>query len=251
MIAPPVRKRHIQLEGAMNFRDLGGYMTANGSTAWGKIFRSDSLSNLTAKDIETLLDLGLKTVVDLRHPNEVLKAPNVFAEHDQVRYHHNPITIVDPTGGSPAERLRDLDFRAHNIDMIRASSQTFAYLFHLLGDASNYPLVFHCAGGRDRTGVAAALILTAAGVSREDVILDYLLSNDRLVGLMDRMSTAFRAQGIDPEPVLANLELREAYLTGLLDLLETGLGGIRPFLHAIGVAEAELAVFCHEFCDVA
>ena len=174
----------IELDGALNFRDLGGYAAGGGTTARGKLYRSDALSELTERDISVLMDLGLSTVVDLRHARELVESPGVFATHATVRYHHQPVLTPDANGLAPHERLMRLDFAAHNIAMARQSTATFAFLFQLLADADAYPLVFHCAGGRDRTGVAAALILSAAGVSREDIMADYLVSNEYLVPLM-------------------------------------------------------------------
>jgi protein-tyrosine phosphatase len=133
--------------------------------------------------------------------------------------------------------------------MVRVSGHTFAALFHLLAQADAYPLVFHCAGGRDRTGVAAALVLSAVGVSREDILDDYLISNEHLVPLMQRMSNGFAAKGIDPEPILANLHLREAYLVVLLDMLDAHFGGIDGYLEWIGISRAEVAALRAHFVD--
>ena len=83
-------------------------------------------------------------------------SPGVFAAHATVRYHHNPVAALDSTDLPAHERLMLLDFAAHHSATARDSSSTFAYLFHLLAEEDAYPLVFHCAGGRDRTGVAAA-----------------------------------------------------------------------------------------------
>jgi protein-tyrosine phosphatase len=235
--------RRIALDGALNFRDLGGYAAAGGMTARGKVFRSDALSELTERDVAVLLDLGLNTVVDLRHERELVASPGVFATHASVRYHHNPVVTVDATDLAPHERLAALDFAEFNIAMARQSSSTFAFLFELLAHAEAYPLVFHCAGGRDRTGVAAALVLTAAGVSRDDILADYLLSNDYLVPLMERMSSDYTAQGIDPEPIVANLRLRESYLFALLDMVDQDFGGIDGYLASIGIDQQQLATF--------
>lgn len=236
--------RHVPLAGARNFRDLGGYATASGQVAWGQIYRADSLARLSRDDIGELLRRGLSTVVDLRFEREVLAHPNVFDGHASVRYHHNPILLEDVvSSGGQAERMLTLDLAAHNIEMIRQSGPTFANLFHLLGQPAAYPLVFHCAGGRDRTGVAAALVLTAAGVSRAEVIQDYVLSNTYLVRTMEEMSQAFREQGIDPAPILANLELREGYLAPMLDVVDQEFGGIDAYLTTIGVTAEELATF--------
>jgi protein-tyrosine phosphatase len=185
--------------------------------------------------------------VDLRFERELQERPNSFKDHATVTYHHNPVLIEDPAARGTAEAIRTLDFRVFNVSMIKDSTQTFAYLFHLLGEPSAYPLVFHCRGGRDRTGVAAALVLTAAGVAREDVIQDYVVSNDHLSELMDRMSAGFRKQGIDPDPILENLRLREEYLTPMLNVLESEFGGIDGYLDAIGITPDELAVFRRQF----
>lgn len=243
--------RRVDLEGALNFRDLGGYATPNGLTIGGKVYRSDALSSLTDGDVARLLDLGLTTVVDLRNSRELEVSPGVFATHPRVRYHHNPVATLGPTDLAPHERLRALDFAAHNVEMARKSSTTFAVLFHLLADADNYPLVFHCTGGRDRTGVAAALVLSAAGVSREDILGDYLISNEYLVPLMQRMSASFARNGIDPEPVLANLHLRETYLTALFEVIDTDYGGIDAYLSSIGVSKSELRAFRAVFVESA
>ena len=233
----------VELEGALNFRDLGGYQASGGTTARGKLYRSDALSELTARDMSVLSDLGLQTVVDLRHERELVESPGVFANHATVRYHHQPVATPDASELPPHERMLTIDFAVHNIAMAKQSGSTFAFLFHLLAETDAYPLVFHCAGGRDRTGVAAALILTAAGVSRQDIMADYLVSNDYLVPLMARMSASYRARGIDPEPIMANLHLRESYLVALLDMLDRDFDGIDGYLESIGVSKADLARF--------
>jgi protein-tyrosine phosphatase len=239
--------RRVPLTGARNFRDLGGYATPAGPTVWGRIYRADALNRLSEEDIAELLKRGLSSVVDLRFEREIRQYPNVFDGHATVRYHHNPVLMEDPAASGVAERLRTIDFRVHNIAMIRESASTFANLFHLLGQPAAYPLVFHCAGGRDRTGVAAALVLSAAGVAREQILHDYLLSNDYLVELMARMSETFRAQGVDPEPIMANLHLREEYLVPMLESIDVEFGGIEGYLRRIGVTQSELRVLRAEF----
>src|SRR5579871_550928 len=185
--SPVAGGRRVALDGALNFRDLGGYATPHGGTRRGLLYRSDALSSLSDGDVNRLLDLGLATVVDLRNARELESSPGVFAAHARVQYHHNPVAVLGDADLPPHERLLALDFAAHYVDMARLSSETFAFLFHLLAREEAYPLVFHCAGGRDRTGVAAALILSAAGVSREDILADYLISNEYLVPMMQRM----------------------------------------------------------------
>jgi protein-tyrosine phosphatase len=238
-----VRPERVELDGALNFRDLGGYATPSGATRARRVFRSDALSELSERDVDVLLDLGLATVVDLRYAKEIERSPGVFAEHATVAYHHNPVVVLDDPDLPPHERLLAIDFAVHNVRMARESGPTFAFLFRLLSQPGAYPLVFHCAGGRDRTGVAAALILSAVGVSREDILEDYLVSNEYLVPLMERLRANIASRGADPEPVLANLHLRESYLAALLDMLDADYGGIDGYLESIGITEAELTRF--------
>jgi protein-tyrosine phosphatase len=198
---------------------------------------------LTERDVSALLDLGLATVVDLRRAEEVDASPGVFAAHETVRYHHNPVAVLGDANLPQHERLLGTDFAGQSVAMARHSSNTFAFLFQLLAREEAYPLVFHCTGGADRTGVAAALILTAAGVAREKIFADYLISNDYLVPFKERLRASWAAQGIDPEPILAKLQLREAYLAPLLDMLENDFGGVDGYLESIGVRPEELATF--------
>jgi protein tyrosine/serine phosphatase len=132
MIPSPIRK--VDMEGAINFRDLGGYRTQAGTTAWGKIYRSDELCDLTPSDVRLLTERGLRTVVDLRAGTEVAARPGAFVGHELVRYHHNPLIVNnDSSATTTAERLLNLDLRAQLIEMATQSTGTFATLFHLLG----------------------------------------------------------------------------------------------------------------------
>src|SRR5262245_61537661 len=130
--SPVAGSRRVALDGALNFRDLGGYPTPDGTTRRGLVYRSDALSRLSDRDIERLLDLGLATVVDLRNARELASSPGVFAAHTRVQYHHNPVAILGDADLPPHERLLALDFAAHYVDMARLSSETFAFLFRML-----------------------------------------------------------------------------------------------------------------------
>ncbi|MBV8084992.1 MAG: tyrosine-protein phosphatase [Chloroflexi bacterium] len=186
----------------------------------------------------------------MRNPDELERRPNVFRQHERVRYHHAPLRSV-PANATGHERLATLDFRAHYIEMVRDSGETFAFIFHLLADEANYPLVFHCAGGRDRTGVAAALILLAAGVPRDHVIVDYMLSKPCIVPREEMYAERLRQQGIDPEPVLRNTMLRESFIEGVLDVLDADCGGIERYLAALGITPDELRALRASFVEPA
>jgi protein-tyrosine phosphatase len=173
--------RHLNLQGASNFRDLGGYPTADGrSTRWRHIFRSNHLGQLTAADIEIIRALGVRSAFDFRGVEE--RAGGV-CRMSEIAVHSLPIepTVVATlrarlakgtlTGPVALEIMRD-SYRNY----VRHNTHSFRALFgHLLEDRA--PLVIHCTAGKDRTGFASALILHALGVSDEVIAEDYLLTN--------------------------------------------------------------------------
>jgi len=180
----------ITLEGSANFRDLGGYQTADGRTVrTGVVFRSGHLANLTDADVVRLDALGLKTVVDFRADHEL----EVFG-HDRLNGSVDRVSI--PIGNHKDhqdfyESIQAGDFTAlHDLaqasrTMVRDNADDFAALLRLIAESDNLPLVFHCIGGKDRTGVAAALILSLLGVPWETVRTDYLRSNEALRGTLE------------------------------------------------------------------
>lgn len=177
----------ITLEGAPNFRDLGGYRTSGGYTVrTGRVFRSGHLAQLTDRDLHTFASLGIRTVVDFR-PRAEQDMFGVDRLPPDVDY--TEIPIGDPAAASAWSRavaqgdFTSLpDLREANRLLLRNHSTEFRRLFALVLDTDRHPLVFHCIGGKDRTGLGAALVLTALGVPWATVIQDYLRSNDRIGG---------------------------------------------------------------------
>ncbi|MBR0849773.1 tyrosine-protein phosphatase [Bradyrhizobium diazoefficiens] len=177
--APPAR--HLSLQGASNFRDLGGYPTADGRmTRWRHIFRSNHLGQLTAADVETVRALGVRSAFDFRGVEE--RASGVCVV-DEINVHSLPIepTVVAAlraelvAGRLTAPVALDI-MRESYRNYVRHNTHSFRTLFgHLLEDHA--PLVIHCTAGKDRTGFASALILHALGVPDEVISEDYLLTN--------------------------------------------------------------------------
>ena len=173
--------RHLNLQGASNFRDVGGYPTADGRiTRWRRIFRSNHLGQLTAEDVEAVRGLGVRSAFDFRGVDERMGGVCCVSE---ITVHSLPIepTVVaalrarlaDATLTAPAalEIMRE-SYRNY----VRHNTHSFRTLFgHLLEDRA--PLVIHCTAGKDRTGFACALILHALGVPDEVIAEDYLLTN--------------------------------------------------------------------------
>lgn len=177
-----ITNRHIPFESIYNFRDLGGYFTENDQQMrWGKIYRSGSLFQVSSKDTKHLKKLGVKTVIDLRSFEEMLHYPllrfgatirptyinelNSFEMQDKVL--HQNISHIEA-----AQMMREgyVNILTNNVKQMR-------FVFQALLDDSCYPILIQDNLGKDRTGIICYLILRAIGVSEEEVINDYLLSN--------------------------------------------------------------------------
>ncbi len=173
--------RHLNLQGASNFRDLGGYPTADGRmTRWRQIFRSNHLSLLTSADVEIVRGLGVRSAFDFRGAEERSGGVCCVGE---ITVHSLPIepTVVAAlrarlANGTLTAPVAVEIMRESYRNYVRHNTHSFRMLFsHLLGDHA--PLVIHCTAGKDRTGFACALILHALGVPDEVIAEDYLLTN--------------------------------------------------------------------------
>jgi len=171
-------ERLVPLEGPANFRDLGGYPTDDGRTVRrGRVFRSDSLSFMSDTDVGHVLDvLGIGTVVDLRAGHEVDQFSHGPLEAHGVRFCHMP--IIDETrgpiepAGVDAGPPRMLPLDEFYVLMLERFGDRFAGVLRVIAEPGNHPLVFHCAAGKDRTGVVAALVLGLLGVPDDEIAAD-------------------------------------------------------------------------------
>jgi protein-tyrosine phosphatase len=229
--------RHLKLIGASNFRDLGGYPTESGHVVrQRRLLRSDHLGNLAPADLSLLSShLGEAVrVVDLRGVSEREEAACAIPA---ATVHSLPIepTIVQKLFDVMAagHRLTAADTVALMQDtyrnFVRTGTPRFASLFAHVLDEHDAPLVFHCTAGKDRTGFAAALILRALGVSGEDVMRDYLLTNELFKpqpapehSLPPEVRTVL--WGVQPEFLNAAFETIDAVYGGVEAYLREGLG---------------------------
>ena len=215
-----------RLIGASNFRDVGGYVTTDGyRVQQGRIFRSNQLGQLTSQDLSQLETLGVHSVVDFRSDDEIAKAgPGLLTG----AFRHT--LPIDPSigyqlrtrleGGQPINRQVTEELMCDLYrGFVRDHAGHFRRFFELLL-AESTPLVFHCSAGKDRTGFAAALILSALGVSRDVVFQDYMLTN--LLWKIDPLS-----MGDLPADVTAALgRAEEAFLAAAYETIDTEFGGI-------------------------
>jgi len=181
--------RHLRLPGTNNMRDMGGYQTCDGGRVrMGGLFRSGYLTNVTPETSIAIANLGIGLVCDFRTDQERDEHPNRYAADHKPTVKHLPVWPVGTPGvdNTVARLLRGeaspqkaLDDQCNGYrEFVRDQSDRFAGLFTALTEHAPGAMLMHCSAGKDRTGIAAALLLTALGVSRRDVVEDYLLSRD-------------------------------------------------------------------------
>ncbi|MFG2972929.1 tyrosine-protein phosphatase [Streptomyces sp. NPDC048331] len=237
--------RHVEFERLHNFRDLGGYRSADGRTVrWGTVYRADSLGKLTGDDWERFLELGIGTVIDLRYPWEADAKGRV---PEAERFHYVNLSI-EHRPYDQAEIDPDIDPWRYLADRFAEVTEDGAdeirQVVEELAQASG-PAVFHCTSGKDRTGLIGAFLLTLLGVERADVLTDFALTElaterlaaDWRAAHPDRVMkwpSYGRAPAVIMELVLADLETRygsvRGYLTDRVGLRERTVEQLRDRL---------------------
>jgi protein-tyrosine phosphatase len=232
--------RLVELDGPANFRDLGGYRTRAGrAVRTGRVFRSDSLSAMSGRDVEHCVQvLGLHTIVDLRTGHEVDRFSHGPLEREGVRFRHEPIideTRVDPDARSSdaaASMTLDEIYRM----MLERFGDRFATVLRLVADPANHPLVFHCAAGKDRTGLTAALTLGLLDVDEETIVLDYVATAQRMPDLIARNLARAEAQGDElVEVARQHYEARAEAMEEVLRWIHEEHGTIEGYVQAQGL----------------
>jgi protein-tyrosine phosphatase len=181
--------KHVNLTGASNFRDLGGYETEDGmKLKQGLIYRSDNLSHLSEEDLKKINQIGIKTVCDFRSDIELDEFPSPFSKKTLPVLKHIPIKTLG------TKDLRELSTRDDVTSEEMAKEMQHHYVLYVHQHKKKYrdfinlvafgeiPLVFHCFAGKDRTGFGALLYLGLLGVRKETIIEDYLLTNKYFKG---------------------------------------------------------------------
>jgi protein-tyrosine phosphatase len=234
-------RRRVLFEGAVNFRDLGGYRAGAGrQTRWGRVYRADNLAGLTEADLIRLEGLGLRTLVDFRLPMEREASPDRLPEGSSIRRVEAgfipagtlEMLALVKAGTIPApeiERRVVAQYRLFCVDHTEEYRQTFVVAL----DPESYPLLLHCTSGKDRTGFAAALLLLALGVSRKTVIEDYNLTN-----LFRRPVPHLFGPETPEEVATILLSAQPKYLEAALDEVDRIYGSFDHYLErALGVGD--------------
>jgi protein-tyrosine phosphatase len=231
------RERLLPLVGAYNFRDLGGYPTSDGRfTRWGRLFRSDNLHELTVEDLAVLRELGLASVIDLRTNSELERTGRGLLAEEPIAYLHasvlqeeggESVAAPAPPDGDPAERY---------LWYLDVGGSAIAKALTVVADPANQPVVFHCAAGKDRTGVLAALVLDILGVEHPVIVEDYAITATRLELILNRLrrdpAMANGLAGVPAERLLVEAATMEHFL----ELLNDRYGGAREWAVRAGIS---------------
>jgi protein-tyrosine phosphatase len=248
----------IPLEGGRNFRDLGGYQTLDGRRVkWRRLYRSGSMAWLTPADYDRLSELAIKTVCDLRTPQERTAEPNRWCQVANIGYwaredgeSFGELRKVMMTGLSTPEMARAAMIEGYRQLPFKQAS-AHQVIFNRLA-AGELPLAFNCSAGKDRAGTAAALILRALGVPRDAVVEDYVLT-DRVVDLEAIFMDRRRKHELTSQSrsvVSAILKADAGYLHAALDAVEERHGTVVAYVRdALGLNEEALFAMRQNLLD--
>ncbi|MGK5556745.1 tyrosine-protein phosphatase [Actinomadura kijaniata] len=267
------RTRWIQLEGAVNARDLGGLPTADGSeTRRGRVLRADNLQDLTVADLRILLDdYALKNVIDLRsHPEVRLEGPGPLARTPSVTIHHlslfaeggrhTDVAADTAPDGVDLDRVLPWQQRPHQggpeqersighyHGYLRDRADSIVAALRVMARTDGAALV-HCAAGKDRTGVVCALALDVVGVTREAIVTDYAQTGERLPAILTRLrNSPTYAADLDSRPADSH-QPHAAIMEKFLARLDEEHGGTLPWLAQHGWTDEDTAALRSRLLD--
>ena len=228
--------RRYPMKGIANFRDLGGYACNGGMTKWGVFFRSTSLHKAVEEDVAIMERVGISRILDLRYPGEREEKPDVPVKGAEWM----GISLL---GTIPVEDLDVNDEEEDTKTLINMYRQIIASSRAEIKDSvqamiqAEGPALFHCAAGKDRTGILAMLLLGAVGVSREDIIADYEMSHHYIRSFTEDISGSHGSN-----------------MQKLFDEIVEEWGSVTGFLQECGISQKELSRLNEKFvlpCDFA
>ena len=232
-------RRRIDLEGCYNFRDLGGYPTEDGARVrWRLLFRSDALHHVTPADVSRIVgEFAIREIVDLRSTGELRSEGRGLLAEEAARFHHLPLfdsEVSEDTRQAAEYTLADRYFL-----MAEYAREPIARVIGTLAD-STAPAVYHCAAGKDRTGVISAVLLSLLGVCDEIIVADYAASQENLDDIIDRLLASEGYQemleALPPETLHAEPET----MVSLLERIRARYGSMHGYARGIGVSDASI-----------
>ena len=229
-----IATRNVNIRGIQNFRDLGGYKSEAGKNVrWGMLYRSAQIDSLDCSAQRELRNIGIKTIIDLRSPEE-------RANYAQLQEGFNMVHIPIQTGnmeyilqGIQEGRIKgdtiNRIVERMNRELVMNYREEFKKLFEILLVPDNYPAIIHCSSGKGRTGVASALVLSALGVNEEVIMQDYRLSNDYF-NIPKASKYAYKLPVNSQEAITAVYTSKEDFLNAAREEIEQTYGDVPTYL---------------------
>lgn len=260
-------QRNIPVSGMNNFRDMGGYPTADGKTVkWGRLYRSDHIYNADKKGLETLKTLNIHTIIDYRSGNEVVKYPNPQFSEEVTTYHLDPdahtaelsaqfsstkdaedenlvknVTEQKEKGALIGRDSLVLE-QYRNFIYKPKSREAFATMLKVVAEPGAAAVVQHCRGGKDRTGFGAVLLLGILGVDREILIDDYMLTRENRLERNEEKMQIYRTYTTDPvvlDYLLSFIDTKRDFIEASIKEIEQHYGSITTYaMKELGVTMA-------------
>jgi protein-tyrosine phosphatase len=252
----PLHERELAWEGCLNVRDLGGHPTGDGGeTRYGAIVRADSVRLLTESGWAALVDYGVHTVLDLRGdherdedppadlPVEVVHVP--FMEASEEEWEEIGPEIEQASAAAPDVETSTRDVYLIFLERFKAN---VAAAIRAVAHAREGGIVVHCVGGKDRTGLLAALLLDLAGVAPEDIAADYALSAERLRPRHEAWFAAAETEE-ELERLRRIAQTPSQSMVGVLKGLERRYGNVAGYLRSTGLTDDELELAARRLRD--
>ncbi|MFT2815856.1 tyrosine-protein phosphatase [Leifsonia sp. A12D58] len=229
----------IPVDGTFNFREPAGFQATNGVIRSGVLYRSDALKGLTDLGRTQLVELGVRTIIDLRDDFEVKVQPDAIDDLDI-----DVVSLPVYEGTAAANSGPGITLPAMYESMVLEHGAMLVSALRLIAEHEDGAVLVHCTAGKDRTGIVVALALRAVGVAREVVIADYAVSEQNLKGeWLHEMLALLGRYGIEETPELRALMggTPPDVMAGLLDLIDERYGSVGDYLISQGLTAAEIA----------
>jgi protein-tyrosine phosphatase len=234
--------RYLAWDACYNAREVGGYPAENGGqTRWQALVRADNLHRLTPAGQAALREYGVRTIIDLRMPHELERHPNPFATPQSAggpRYLHLPLIDSDTDAAVDAAQAAGSEYI---VIVERGKQLVGAVIKAVAASLEEGGVLVHCHGGKDRTGIVVALLLSLAGVPRETIVEDYAISEARLEPTYSEWLEAQAQLHGHPIERPHWMYSRPEQMANLLAYLDQHYGGVEGYLEACGVTQEEMA----------
>ena len=228
----------LKLTGAKNVRELGGYKTKDGKiTKFHSLLRADSLHNLTEDDCKILYDYGVRCVIDLRSMDEVLREPDkLITFYEDIEYIHVP--IQDHVRANRYSEEFPPSMWQLYCWLLDDSKNSFFTIFKAMSKYQDTCVIFHCSGGKDRTGTIAMLLLKLAGVDDETIIMDYSVTEELMTDIFPRQLATLESRGLIVPSYVMKSPPENMQIT--LKYLYDNYGTIENYFTKIGFQEEDI-----------